>query len=357
MQTSENLKPPKTKELKSKLRRDSVSSSKFHVGIELELLAPCNSDCGHDDDACHENECDNQREYLNQLSHREILMNYLSLSRDAAASLADYFNAESWVNDYMQDYSPECPGSDCSYRGSGDDVREDIRYQLKALTGNSSFKVVTDGSLDTNDGEDTDAEVCWNYFASKETQKDNVRILKWLKDYGCDFNKSCGLHINLNNYLGLKSAVKIPTRYLDYLFYFVAPSRRSSSYCSEYAISSHNKYSMLYNQDDRIEFRFFSPTLEGEKLNHYVTLAHFVYKRLMGIDCKLPKRSERYFHDKIMSVHDVDVDTANKIIAQTNSMPSYSALVEAVQKDQDAARPSLVESDDNDDNGQNELAI
>lgn len=307
---------------KSELKRDTVNSQSFHVGIELELMTPCEN-VSHDDDACN----DNQREYLEGLSAREILRDHFSLDRTAANMLELYFDTSQWVDDEMNNFT--CEDSECCfYRGNADELRDDMRRDLVQLTGNTSFKIVEDGSINTSD-DNTDTEVCWNYFASKETVKDNERILSYLKDKDCSFDKSCGLHINLNNYLNLPHEhVSINTNHLSFLFRYVAESREDNSYCNRYSVSSSDKYSMIYNQGDRLEFRFFSPTLEAEKLNAYVSLAHFVYKRLAGKRCKMPKHLENYLMEKMTKVNGHSHEDSASTIWRTNNLPSLKELIE-----------------------------
>ena len=283
------------KKTKAQLRADTVHSESFHIGIELELTAPCNGTGEHNDSDC----LDAYAETLSDQSHRDILQDHFGLTSSEARELQNYFNRDSWQEDQIINHS--CDDDECPYTDgeSGDSVRSDLRERLRYMTGNSSFKVVEDGSIDTSD-DTTDAEVCWNYFASKDTIKDNAKILKYLKDYGCDFDESCGLHINVNNYLKVPTlSASIPTSALEFLFKVVAPSREESSYCNLYSISSDHKYSMIYHQTDRLEFRFFSPTLNAEKLNAYVSLAHFVYKRLAGKKVKLPKKLKQYLDAKM----------------------------------------------------------
>lgn len=313
---------------KKSLRKDTVKSNTIHFGIELELRALCDETGEHDSESCD----NNQREYLESEGALGILRHYVGLSRDEAQSLESYFNVDSWIDDYMNDWS--CDDSECPYthKKNGDTVRDTIKDELTELTGNNSVKVVEDGSIKTKNGQNTDAEVCWNYYASKETLKDNAIILNYLKNAGCDFDTTCGLHINVNNYLNLETNTDIPTKALDFLFNFVAPSRRSKHYCNANAISNSEKYSMLYNQGDRVEFRFFSPTLDAEKLNHYVRLVHTVYKRLAGIDAKLPKKSMRYFLDKMVNVNGVSRKDAFSSLCQVNTLMPYKKLVEKNKK-------------------------
>lgn len=308
------------KKHKHALMRDRVDSANFHVGIELELKAPCDGQGWHDDVACHES----HEDYIRHDSGEEILRNHLCLSREEARSVAPYFDREQWIGDYMSDFS--CDDVHCPhYSASGDSVREQLRDELKRLTGNASFKVVEDGSIET-DGEITDAEVCWNYYASKDTIKDNEKILNYLRSEGCEFDESCGLHINLNNYLNVeRPSQSIPTRELSFLFKLVAPSREESNYCNTRAISADHKYSMIYHQGDRLEFRFFSPTLNHEKLNAYVSVAHFVYKRLAGKNCKLPKKLKQYLIKKMVEVNDLDTEYANETIQEIESIKPIQA--------------------------------
>lgn len=304
---------------KTELRRDTVTSTGFHVGIELELTAPCDDgDKEHDSDACY----DAQREYFNDMSTRSLLIDCVGIDRHAANSVENYFDSERWIDDYMSDWS--CDG-DCGHYtgGDGSSTRDRLESDLEALTGNKSFKVVEDGSVKP-DSDETDAEVCWNYFASKETLKDNEKILDHLKDAGCSFNSSCGLHINLNNYLNIPKA-EIPTSELAFLFSFVAKSRKDSSYCNRLGLSAEQKYSMIYHQGDRLEFRFFSPTLEADKLNHYVTLANTVYRRLAGKKAKLPKNTAEFLRNKMIEVNGLTPDLAQDAINKVNLIQSVQS--------------------------------
>lgn len=316
------------KKTKNELKKDSVTSDTIHVGIELELCAPGGD---HDDDACYDSRLGSQREYLESLSTIDILRNYFDLSRDEATQFESYFKVARWTDDYMSEHVPEPCEGDCGFgSGDGEGGRDSIEDSLRDLTGNKSIKVVSDGSIRLDSGE-FDAEVCWNYFISKETIQDNAKILGWCDDQGMTFNTSCGLHINLNNYLKIDQSIELSTKTLAPLFDFVAGSRSGNSYCNRYGMSGDEKYSMIYSQGDRLEFRFFSPTLDAEKLNHYVTLAHTVYKRLAGKQCKLPAKTASYFKDKIVKVNKRTIEEANAAIEFVNSLQSAFVLSVAEQ--------------------------
>jgi hypothetical protein len=331
----DSSKENQMKKTKNSLRQDTVDSESFHVGIELELRIPGCDHSGHDDDSCYES----RNEFMNSESDRDILINHFGLSRDEARAVEPYFNRDDWQSDYMSDWS--CDDSDCPYKiNDADSTREELEGQLKRLTGNTSFKVVADGSIETGN-ELIDAEVCWNYFASKSTLKDNEAIIKALKDADASFDKSCGLHINLNNYLKVPQ-VNIANSDLGFLFDFVAGSRRSNTYCNKWGMSSSEKYSMIYHQDDRLEFRFFSPTLEAEKLHHYVVLANTVYKRLAGKDAKLPKKTVKYFLNKLVNTNKHTPERAQRAIDQVNGImaaESYANNSPAVEEELEEALP------------------
>jgi hypothetical protein len=129
--------------------------------------------------------------------------------------------------------------------------------------------------------------------------------LNYLHDHAeSEFNDSCGLHINLNDYLREKSgagavSMEIPTRRFDPLWRLVAPSRRENTYCNRQAFSRSQKYSMIFAQADRWEFRFFSPTLDAVKMNHYVQLANVMYRRLNGQPAQLSVATMEYFVAKM----------------------------------------------------------
>jgi hypothetical protein len=311
------------KQKKNNLRKDTVISDGFHVGIELETMIPCDSDhAEHDTDAC----IDSYRQSLDDEGAVGILTNYFGLDRSDARRLESYFNVDQWIDDACNDY--DC-GGDCGLTipgTGGDSARRELESDLKNMTGNTSFKVVTDTSIDMDSGE-TDAEVCWNYYASKETIRDNEKILEHLKDIDARFNTSCGLHINLNNYLGLQCDANVSTRELDFLFNFVAKSRRDSSFCNRLGIGvDGQKYSMIFFQGDRLEFRFFSPTFDAEKLNHYVALANVVYKRLAGEKAGLSKKSMRYFLKKMTEKNGIPLEVAEDTLKRVNSLKSYDEL-------------------------------
>lgn len=257
------------KKNKKDLRRNEVDSANMHVGIELELHVP------------------------------------------------------KYEERYLDEEDRCCEDCDCNRDYVGEDTRDRLENELIGLIGNNSIKVVEDGSL-RPDEDETDAEVCWNYFISKETVKDNAKILQHLRDVGADFTDVCGLHINLNNYLDLPQKY-ISKEDLDFLFYFVAPSRRLNNYCNNHGMANDEKYSMIYHQGRVLEFRFFSPTLNAEKLNNYVALANFIYKRMAGIDCRLSSRLEKYFRNKIELVHDLDAEQINMVMNKLNTIPSLKS--------------------------------
>lgn len=311
------------KKNKKELRQDSVTSKGFHVGIELELKAPCDGG-GHNDDACYEARYESERDYLrDDLGAAGILREFFDVSRETSNRLAEYFDTEAWVSNYMDNWESDGCSGDCAFGGNSHEVRENIANELETLTGNSSIKVVEDGSINCDDDQ-TDAEVCWNYFASRETLADNVKILKHLEGMDCSFDNSCGLHINLNNYLNVPTNT-IDKDQLEFLFNFVHESRRNSNYCNRIGMSS-SKYSMIFNQSDRLEFRLFSPTLDAVLLNHYVTLANTVYRRLAGKNAKLPKRTAAYFLEHMIKVNNLSAEVASASILAVNTLKSSMQL-------------------------------
>lgn len=318
------------KKAKKDLRKDTVQSNSFHVGIELELIAPCDGgDDDHDDDACYESRQEMYRDDLDSCSIQELIERCAgsSVSRAVADNLEQYLDTSQMISDEVDSCMSDscCDDSECSFNSNnGESIRETIESDLKDLTGNNSIKVVSDGSINCDDKE-IDAEVCWNYFASKETIKDNTKIISYLVNNKIRFNTSCGLHINLNNYLNIEHTKNIETKELDFLFDFVGKSRRTSNFCNNHAIGN-SKYSMIYNQKDRLEFRFFSPTLDVTKLNHYVTLANVVYRRLAGQNSTLPKKVMNYFIDKMVNVNGLTFDQASSAIKKVNSLKSYREL-------------------------------
>jgi hypothetical protein len=320
------------KKSKKELRRDTVQSNTFHVGIELELKVPETGN--HDYEGCQESAVES---YKNELENCGLyqLMTYHTghdISKSAAEFLADYIDFEKVIDDMVEQYSSnyDCDG-DCGFN-SGDNIRDDMESELRALTGNTSFKVVSDGSINIDEDCETDAEVCWNYFASKDTIKDNEKIMKYLNDKSSEYDNSCGLHININNYLNIDNKTEIETKYLDFLFNFVDESRRTNSYCREKGLGR-RKYSMIYNQDDRLEFRFFSPTLDHVELNHYVTLAHTVYKKLAGVKCRLPRKTTNYFINKMSEKKEMTVLEALRTINELEELKSYRSILLKQGKD------------------------
>lgn len=313
---------------KSDLLTDEVDSETIHVGIELEFHAP-GGEREHDDSGCEESRIESQRDYLEGLSTADLLRDELGIGRDESRSVEPFINRDGLIEHLIEFYSnnvDSCDDDDCGYY-SCDESGETLDTHadnLRELTGNNSFKVVTDSSIE-HGNDRQDAEVCWNYFISRDTLADNAKIMAYLKENDFQFNKSCGLHINLNNYLNVPKNINVPTYKMEFLFYFVAASRRSSNYCNNYGMAN-TKYSMIYNQGDRLEFRFFSPTLEANKLNHYVVLAHTVYKRLAGLKAKLPKKSERYFLNKMVAVNGLNESMAQIAIDQLNNLSEASVL-------------------------------
>lgn len=306
---------------KSDLNRDSVQSSGFHVGIELELFSKTASS-EHDEESCSESRRASHRDYLECMDLRELLevCRGVTFNSDQVSALESYIDRNQIIEDEMDHFASysECDDSDCGYYFGLD--RRQIERDLLDITKNTSVKVVEDSSIDSPDS-GSDAEVCWNYFASKETIKDNSKILGYLKDNGFSFNKSCGLHINLNNYLNIPK-IEIDTAHFDFLFNLVAPSRRKSTFCNNKAMSATQKYSMVYHQGDRLEFRFFSPTLESEKLNHYVVVAKTIYNRLAGKNSKLPKRTYSYMYNKMISVNGINETFAAATLDSVNLIKS-----------------------------------
>jgi len=227
----------KNKLNKSDLESDSVNSDSIHVGIELELIAPNSSEREHDDSACAESASQSHRDSLESASLHTLLNDYCGqnadrdlcrfLERIGGLNISDIIDQE--VESYESDH--DCDDSDCCFWSESDDGdcgHETLRDDLQELTGNASFKVVSDGSISHNSGE-SDAEVCWNYFISKDTIKDNTKIMTYLKSKEMRFNKSCGLHINLNNYLEIPQ-LEIATSELSFLFNFVSDSTSSTEF-------------------------------------------------------------------------------------------------------------------------------
>lgn len=315
---------------KEELHPDRVRSDRLHVGIELELRAPLKRE--HQDEACE----DTRRaafiqHRLANANRREILQSFgipaASVPRvEHFFSLGDYVrqNAE---REFDSDPLEGCDGECFHYTSSSESTRLWVTSELTALTHNRSFKTVRDGSVRFGSSQ-CDAEVCWNYPATRECVKDNEKILGWLESEGLTFNESCGLHININNYLGVRAPNHIPTSALAFLFNFVAKSRATNQYCNRFAIAPANgtKYSMIFEQGDRLEFRFFSPTLKPEKLNFYVHLANVVYRRLAGKPARLSKKASLYFIEKMMNTNGLSRTTAEYSIHRVNNIPSMAVL-------------------------------
>ena len=308
---------------KNALNPDTVKSDTFHVGIELELKMPSQSGAG-DPATCVQNQIDTMRDELESLSTNTLLQDYEGLDRSSANAVQPYFNSDKYINDYLDSYDPDVCG-DCDYcNGDSEQERDALADKLSSLTGNTSFKVVSDGSIELSFNE-IDMEVCWNYAASKDMIKDNKKILDFLKTNGASYDKSCGLHINLNNYLGLTREHIKSRQDLLMLFNFVAGHRSASTYCNSAGLAN-EKYGMIFNQKDRLEFRFFSPTLDANLLNAYVYLANTVYKRLAGIDAKLSKRVAKYFVSRMIRYKKLTELQAWDAIQQVNSISKASYM-------------------------------
>ena len=94
---------------------------------------------------------------------------------------------------------------------------------------------------------------------------------------------------------------------------------------------------MIFHQGDRLEFRFFSPTLEAVKLNHYVNLAKTIYRRLAGQDAKLSKKSVAYFLDKMTKLNGLTQERAMDTINKVNALIPARAFIVGEVTESEAA--------------------
>ena len=79
----------------------------------------------------------------------------------------------------------------------------------------------------------------------------------------------------------------------------------------------------------------FSPTLDAEKLNNYVSLANLVYRRLAGKDVKLSKRVAIYLVKKMVDVNGLTLELALDTINKINSiLPATSYITGATRNDE-----------------------
>lgn len=169
----------KIKNKKSKLYKDTVMSQSFHVGIELELIAANDEDGEreHDYDSCSSAGEENYRDYLESMGAEGFLRDRVGLTISDARTIAHHYNLQAAIDTEMSQYDHECEG-DCGYYTGGVDselIRNELTKKLRGMTGNASFKVVNDSSLDLDEDKECAAEVCWNYFAHKETITDNTK--------------------------------------------------------------------------------------------------------------------------------------------------------------------------------------
>jgi hypothetical protein len=104
-------------------------------------------------------------------------------------------------------------------------------------------------------------------------------------------------------------------------------------------MSSTEKYSMIFHQDDRLEFRFFSPTLEADKLNHYVNLANTVYKRLAGKNAKLSKKTASYLYNKMTAINGLTKERAIDTLNKVNNLLSAESYKVNEAKDESTSDP------------------
>lgn len=315
------------KKQKQNLSQDTVESNTLHVGIELECITPAVMD--HDDYDCQSNGRANYRQELEDMSCSSILRDYFNLDNADSTSLAPYFRRQTWAQHQADEYTHECDG-DCDYQHADHETtREQMQEELHELTNNPSIFVEGDGSLRPSHDE-TDTEVVWNYYAAKETIKDNALILNYLKRKGSRVTVDCGLHVNLNDYLKDNRPMNIralPKAQFDFLWAFVEDHRKNSSYCNREFLSFSEKYCMIFAQTDRWEFRFFGATFDAELLNQYVTLANVIYRRLHGLNAQLSKSAIQFWIRR-MKVLKRSSEVIADAIAKVNTLQSLKQIEE-----------------------------
>lgn len=160
----------------------------------------------------------------------------------------------------------------------------------------------TDGSVNGNGNEEgREVRVC---VKRTEVRNRLPALLKALKDMGGRVNKTCGLHVHLDQ-RGI-DFTEVSTRYeklvrsLKLLKDVVSPSRRNNSYCRintntdlQECIKNEDRYFAIngtaYNRYKTLEVRLFGGTLDADKISNWIEI-------LFGImDGKLTRRMPNDF--------------------------------------------------------------
>lgn len=162
------------------------------------------------------------------------------------------------------------------------DAENSIRqYIIKNKIKRVNFK--GDGSIKPDSKDYMGIE--FNVLCTEDDNFSNLRkLLSWLNEVGAKVNKSCGLHVHLDqrNYSNIEKSLHFNnlTRCVKALAEIVPESRKNNSYCTLQG-SMTNRYSAIngcaIKKYNTIEIRLHSSTIDETKIINWIKLLKLVH--------------------------------------------------------------------------------
>lgn len=181
-----------------------------------------------------------------------------------------------------------CDGDGCSncddngYIKNTVRVENELRYQIQEVLQLKRISIKSDGSIDEEGHEWTGVE--FNVLCSNDDDFHNLKELcAYLKRAGAKVNKSCGMHVHLDQRNVPVDVVRLRHRNLDRathaLSQIMPESRKNNRYCS-LNNRKNERYSAInytaLKKYQTLEVRLHSSTIEYTKIKNWIELLDLV---------------------------------------------------------------------------------
>lgn len=146
--------------------------------------------------------------------------------------------------------------------------------------------VCGDGSIEHDDGEmDKEIRVC---VKREEVREVLPNLLKTLDYMGARVNKSCGLHVHIDQRQAIDPALNFQklVRSLGLLYQVIPPSRKTNTYCKrnrhgQFDVAARrSRYRAInasaYYKHKTLEVRLFGGTLDATKIINWIEVLHAI---------------------------------------------------------------------------------